>query len=244
MFMNYWFILECRFVIVILVLIDVKVMVKLLGVMINDMVLVMLIGVLCILLLCYDGKVELLLVLVLVSYDFLLEWIFGNCFIGMLVVLFVDFDDLLQWVCVCYENVVFVKESYQFLGLELISCWVVYWLFVGVEVLFWWLFECDGQNKVFNLNILNVFGLCECGCVGVVLVIEIYLVGLLIVGSGLNIMVWSYVDQFNILVLIDGFIVQDLYEVIVGMIVDFIEICCVVGFFVELIVVEFVMVQV
>ena len=62
----------------------------------------------------------------------------------------------------------------------------------------------DGQNKVLNLPISNVPGPREPGRVGGALVTEIYSVGPLTTGSGLNITVWSYVDQLNISVLSDG----------------------------------------
>jgi hypothetical protein len=43
-------------------------------------------------------------------------------------------------------------------------------------------------------------------------------------GSGLNITVWSYVDQLNISVLSDGATVQDPHEVTEAMVSDFIGI--------------------
>jgi len=52
---------------------------------------------------------------------------------------------------------------------------------------------------------------------------EIYSVGPLILGSGLNITVWSYVDQLSISVLTDGATVDDPHEITDGMIEDFRE---------------------
>ena len=72
------------------------------------------------------------------------------------------------------------------------------------EKLFHWLADKDGQNKVLNIPISNVPGPREYGRVGGALVTEIYSVGPLTTGSGLNITVWSYVDQLNISVLSDG----------------------------------------
>jgi diacylglycerol O-acyltransferase / wax synthase len=60
--------------------------------------------------------------------------------------------------------------------------------------------------------------------VGGALVTEIYSVGQLSAGSGLNITVWSYVDQLNISVLADGATVNDPHEVTEAMVADFIEI--------------------
>ena len=50
---------------------------------------------------------------------------------------------------------------------------------------------------------------------------EIYSVGPLISGSGLNITVWSYADQVSISVLTDGATVDDPHEVTDAMIDDF-----------------------
>ena len=53
---------------------------------------------------------------------------------------------------------------------------------------------------------------------------EIYSVGPLTAGSGLNITVWSYVDQLNISVLSDGSTLKDPHELTDAMITAFIEI--------------------
>lgn len=93
------------------------------------------------------------------------------------------------------------------------------------------------------MNISNVPGPRERGRVGAALVTEIYSVGPLTAGSGLNITVWSYVDQLNISVLTDGSTVQDPHEVTAGMIADFIEIRRAAGLSGELTVVESAMAQ-
>ena len=82
----------------------------------------------------------------------------------------------------------------------------------------------DGQNKVLNLNISNVPGPREYGRVGGALVTEIYSVGPLTAGSGLNITVWSYVDQLNVSVLADCDSVDDAHEVTRAMVDEFVEI--------------------
>jgi diacylglycerol O-acyltransferase len=56
------------------------------------------------------------------------------------------------------------------------------------------------------------------------LVTEIYSVGPLTAGSGLNITVWSYVDQLSISVLTDGATVDDPHEVTEAMLAAFNEI--------------------
>ena len=101
----------------------------------------------------------------------------------------------------------------------------------------------DGQNKVLNLNISNVPGPREVGKVGGATVTEIYSVGPLTAGSGLNITVWSYVDQLNISVLADGSTTDDPHEVTAGMVEDFKQIRRAAGLSEELTVVETAMAQ-
>ncbi|MBX9979559.1 MAG: WS/DGAT domain-containing protein, partial [Mycobacterium gordonae] len=111
------------------------------------------------------------------------------------------------------------------------------------EAMFRWLSSRDGQNKVLNLNISNVPGPRERGRVGGALVTEIYSVGPLTAGSGLNITVWSYVDQLNISVLTDGATLDDPHEVTEAMIAEFVEIRRAAGLSENLTVVEEAMAQ-
>ena len=104
------------------------------------------------------------------------------------------------------------KESHQLVGPELISRWSAYLPPAPAQALFARLANKDGQNKVMNLPISNVPGPRERGRVGGALVTEIYSVGPLTAGSGMNITVWSYVDQLNISVLTDGATVDDPHE--------------------------------
>ena len=69
--------------------------------------------------------------------------------------------------------------------------------------LFGWLAASDAQNKVFNVPVSNVPGPRDRGRVAGATVTEFYSVGPLSPGSGMNITVWSYVDQLNISVLSD-----------------------------------------
>jgi diacylglycerol O-acyltransferase len=57
-------------------------------------------------------------------------------------------------------------------------------------------------------------------------------------GSGLNITVWSYVDQLNISVLSDGATLKDPHEVTEAMIAEFVEIRRAAGLSEDLTVVE------
>ena len=90
--------------------------------------------------------------------------------------------------------------------------------------MFRWLSTKDGQNKVMNLPISNVPGPRERARVGGALVTEIYSVGPLTAGSGLNITVWSYVEQLNISVLADGKTLGDPHELTDAMVEAFVEI--------------------
>ncbi|MGB8386852.1 WS/DGAT domain-containing protein, partial [Mycobacterium sp.] len=106
------------------------------------------------------------------------------------------------------------------------------------EAFFRWASGRDGNNKILNLNISNVPGPRQRGRVGGALVTEIYSVGPLTAGSGINITVWSYVDQLNISVLTDGATLEDPHEVTEAMVADFTEIRRAAGFSEKLTVVE------
>ncbi len=242
-FMNHMLTPERRFATATLALADVKETGKKLGATINDMVLAMSSGALRTLLLRYDGKAEALLASVPVAYDFSPERISGNHFSGMMVTIPTDVDDPLKRVQAAHDSAVSAKESHQLLGPELISRWAAYWPPRATEAMFRWLSSRDGQNKVLNLNISNVPGPRERGRVGGALVTEIYSVGPLTAGSGLNITVWSYVDQLNISVLTDGATVDDPHEVTAAMIADFVEIRRAAGLSEELTVVPEAMAQ-
>ncbi|MCQ4365356.1 wax ester/triacylglycerol synthase family O-acyltransferase [Mycobacterium gordonae] len=242
-FMNHMLTPERRFATATLALADVKETGKKLGATINDMVLALSSGALHQLLLRYDGKAVPLLASVPVSFNFDPERISGNFFSGMMVALPSDLDDPLERVRAAHDNAVSAKESHQLLGPELISRWAAYWPPSGTEAMFRWLSSRDGQNKVLNLNISNVPGPRERGRVGGALVTEIYSVGPLTAGSGLNITVWSYVDQLNISVLTDGATLDDPHEVTDAMIAEFVEIRRAAGLSENLTVVEEAMAQ-
>lgn len=242
-FMNHMLTPERRFATATLALADVKETGKKLGATINDMVLALSSGALHKLLVRYDGKAVPLLASVPVSFNFDPERISGNYFSGMMVALPSDLDDPLERVRAAHDNAMSAKESHQLLGPELISRWAAYWPPSGTEAMFRWLSSRDGQNKVLNLNISNVPGPRERGRVGGALVTEIYSVGPLTTGSGLNITVWSYVDQLNISVLTDGATLDDPHEVTEAMIAEFVEIRRAAGLSEELTVVEEAMAQ-
>jgi diacylglycerol O-acyltransferase len=237
-FMNHKITPERRFATATLALADVKETGKRLGATINDMVLAMSSGALRTLLLRYDGNAEPLLASVPMSFDFSPERISGNRFTGVLVGLPTDSDDPLERVRCCHENAIAAKESNQLMGPELVSRWATYMPPAPTEAFFRWASGRDGNNKILNLNISNVPGPRQQGRVGGALVTEIYSVGPLTAGSGLNITVWSYVDQLNISVLTDGATLKDPHEVTEAMVADFIEIRRAAGLSEDLTVVE------
>jgi diacylglycerol O-acyltransferase / wax synthase len=227
-----------------LALADVKETAKHLGVTINDMVLGISAGALRQLSLKYDGHSDHpLLASVPVSFDFSRDRISGNRFTGVMMVVPIEIEDPVQRVLAVHDAAVDAKETHQLMGPELVTRWAAYFPPAPAERLFHWLADKDGQNKVLNIPISNVPGPREYGRVGGALVTEIYSVGPLTTGSGLNITVWSYVDQLNISVLSDGATLQDPHELTEAMIEAFVEIRRAAGLSEDLTVVEKAMAQ-
>jgi diacylglycerol O-acyltransferase len=234
-FMNHRVDAQRKFATATLALADVKQTGKKLDATINDMVLAMSTGALRQLSLKYDGAADHpLLASVPVSFDFSRDRISGNRFSGVMMTLPVELEDPLERVQAVHDAAVDAKDTHNLLGPELVSRWSAYFPPAPAERLFGWLAEKDGQNKVLNIPISNVPGPREHGRVGGALVTEIYSVGPLTTGSGLNITVWSYVDQLNISVLSDGATLEDPHELTDAMIEAFIEIRRAAGIFEEL----------
>jgi diacylglycerol O-acyltransferase / wax synthase len=243
-FMNHVLTPERHFATATLALADVKETSKKLGVTINDLVLSMSAGALRELLLKYDGVADHpLLASVPMAFDFSPDRISGNRFSGVLVALPTDVEDTAERVRQAQAAANLAKESHHLIGPELVARWAAYMPPAPVEAMFRWLSAQDGQNKVLNLNISNVPGPRERGEVGDAVVTEIYSVGPVTAGSGLNITVWSYVDQLNISVLTDGATVDDPHEVTDAILADFRKIRSVAGLSEELAVVPTAMAQ-
>lgn len=224
-FMNHVLTPGRRFATASLALADVKSTGKQLGATINDMVLAMSSGALRKLQLQYEGKADHpLLASVPMSFDFSPDRISGNRFTGVLMALPVDEPDVLERVRQASAAASLAKESSQLIGPELVARWASYMPPAAVEALFRRLSDKDGQNKVLNLNISNVPGPRQQGKVGGATVTEIYSVGPLTAASGLNITVWSYVDQLNISVISDTDTVKDPHEVTDAMVQELREI--------------------
>jgi diacylglycerol O-acyltransferase len=238
-FINHLLTPERRFATATLSLADIKQTSKHLGVSINDLVLAISAGALRKLLLRYDGQAEHpLLASVPVAFDFDPKRISGNFFTGVLMPIPVHVDQPLARVEQAHETAAAAKESNHLIGPELVSRWANYVPPLTFERVFKWLSHRAENNKVLNLNISNVPGPRERGRVGGALVTEIYSVGPLTAASGLNITVWSYVDQLNISVIADGATVDDPHEVTDAMIDEFVEIRRAAGLSEELTVVE------
>jgi diacylglycerol O-acyltransferase / wax synthase len=243
-FMNHRVDAQRRFATATLALADVKGTAKHLGVTINDMVLAISAGALRKLSLKYDGQADHpLLASVPVSFDFSRERISGNYFTGVMMVVPIELEDPLERVKAVHDAAVDAKETHHLMGPELVSRWSAYFPPAPAEKLFHWLADKDGQNKVLNIPISNVPGPREYGRVGGALVTEIYSVGPLTTGSGLNITVWSYVDQLNISVLSDGATLSDPHELTAAMVEAFVEIRRAAGLSDELTVIEKAMAQ-
>ncbi|EUA10854.1 acyltransferase, WS/DGAT/MGAT family protein [Mycobacterium kansasii 732] len=214
-----------RFASVSLALADVKRTARHLGVTINDLVLAMSAGALRSLLLRYDGKADPLLALIPVSWDLSADRISGNCADALSVVLPVDLQDPLERVQRCHENAILSKERHRLRGPRLLSRWLDCALPVAVESGLRLASSRRAVSKMPNVTIANVDGAFQrYGRVGGALVTEIYSVGHLPPWSGLNVTVWSYVDQLNIAVLTDGATVDDPHEVTAAMNTEFAEI--------------------
>jgi diacylglycerol O-acyltransferase len=82
----------------------------------------------------------------------------------------------------------------------------------------------SGRNRLFNLPISNVPGPRERGSFSGAPVSEIYSAGPLPPGCGINITVWSYVDQLNVSVIADDRTLDDTHEVTDAMFHAFSEI--------------------
>ncbi|MDX1892267.1 wax ester/triacylglycerol synthase family O-acyltransferase [Mycolicibacterium sp. 050158] len=238
-FMNHMVDATRRFATATLSLADVKETCKRLEVTINDMVLAISSGALRQLLLKYDGQADHpLLASVPVSFDFSRDRISGNYFTGVMMTLPVEREDPLERVRAVHDAAVSAKEAHHLMGPELVPRWSAYFPPAPAQAMFRWLASKDGQNKVLNLPISNVPGPREHGRVGGALVTEIYSVGPLTTGSGLNITVWSYVDQLNVSVLSDGATLEDAHELTAAMVQAFIEIRRAAGLSEELTVVQ------
>jgi diacylglycerol O-acyltransferase / wax synthase len=214
-----------RFATAPLALSDVKETSKHLGVTLNDIVLAMSAGALRRLLLRYDGRADAPLIAgVPVSYNTSRERLVGNEFTYMTPSLPVHIDDPLERVRLTSTATAIAKENNQLLGPTLLPAWLSYLPPALAPAMFREQARRMESASVMNLVISNVPGPRERGDIEGAIVSEIYSVGPVVTGSGMNITVWSYVDQLAISVLTDDLTLDDPHEATDAMIDAFIEI--------------------
>jgi diacylglycerol O-acyltransferase / wax synthase len=214
-----------RFATAPLALADVKETSKHLGVTLNDIVLATASGALRRLLLCYDGCADSPLIAgVPVSYNTSRDRLAGNEFTYMTPSLPVHIDDPLERVRLTALATGIAKENHQLLGPTVLPAWMSYLPPAFAPGIFRRQARSVESASVMNLTVSNVPGPRERGDIEGATVSEIYSVGPIVAGSGLNITVWSYVDQLAISVLTDDRTLDDAHEATDAMIDAFLEI--------------------
>jgi hypothetical protein len=152
----------------------------------------------------------------------------------MLVSLPVHIDDPLERVRLTSVAAAVAKENDRLLGRQLVSRWMAYIPPGLAPKAFQWLSQRDAQNKLFNVAISNVPGPRERGRLAGATMCEFYSVGPLSAGCGMNITVWSYVDQLNISIICDDGTMVDPHVATDGLIEEFVKIRCATGCSAEL----------
>jgi diacylglycerol O-acyltransferase / wax synthase len=214
-----------RFATATLSLAQVKETAKHLQITVNTVVLAIAAGALRELLLRYDGRADRPLVAsVLASTDKSLNRITGNELSGMAVSMPVHIDDPVERIRLTALANAFAKEDFELLGPETYGRLVAYVPTIAAPPALRWLSKRSGRNRLFNLPISNVAGPRERLRFGGAPVSEIYSSGPLAPGCGINITVWSYVDQLNISVIADDRTFDDTHEVTDAMFHSFSEI--------------------
>ena len=214
-----------RFATAPLALSDVKETAKHLGVTLNDIVLATVAGALRRLQLRYEGKAESpLLAGVPVSTNPSRERLAGNEFTYITPSLPVHIDDPLERVRLTALSTGIAKENHQLLGPAVLPAWMSYLPPAMAPGIFRRQARRVESASVFNLTVSNVPGPRDRGFIEGGMVTEIYSVGPVAAGSGMNITVWSYVDQLAISVLTDDVTLDDPHEATDAMIDAFVEI--------------------
>jgi diacylglycerol O-acyltransferase len=230
-FMNHIISPRRRYASATLSLADVKEVSKALGLTINTVALAVAAGAFRELLLRYDGGAdEPIVASVPSSLDTSPDRVAGNELGGMVVTLPVQVDDPLERTRLTNLAADVAKENYRLLGPEFSARWMEFLPPALAPALFAWSARRDAKLRVFNVPVSNVPGPRERGRFGDITLTELYSVGPLTAGCGLNVTVWSYVDQFNISVLADGETVRDPHEVTDALVRSFGEIRRAAGF--------------
>ncbi len=214
-----------RFATAPLALADVKETAKHLGVTLNDIVLATAAGALRELQLRYDGAADSPLIAgVPISINPSPERLVGNEFTYMTPSLPVHVADPLERVKLTATSTAIAKENHNLLGPTLLPSWLTY-LPPGIAPR---VFRTQARRvesaMVMNLTVSNVPGPRERGRFEGAVINEIYSVGPIVAGSGMNITVWSYVDQLSISVLTDDRTLKDPHEATDALVAAFAEI--------------------
>ena len=187
---------------------------KHLRITINDMAMAMVAGALRELMLRYDGSADRPIVAsVPASTDRSPHRVSGNELGGMAVSLPTHVADPLERVRLASLATGIAKENNELFGPELYGKLITYLPPFAAPPAFKWLGRRDARNTLFNVPVSNVAGPRVRGHLAGAPVSEIYSAGPLIAGCGINITVWSYVEQLNISVIADDRTVDDTHEV-------------------------------
>src|ERR1700756_5281511 len=214
-----------RFATAPLALSDVKQTSKRLGVTLNDIVLATAAGALRRLLLRYDGRADSPLIAgVPISYSTSPKRLAGNEFTYLTPSLPVHIEDPMERVKLTALATQIAKENHLLLGPTVLPAWMSYLPPSLAPQLFRMQARRIESASVMNLTISNVPGPRERGNIEGATVSEIYSVGPVVAGSGMNITVWSYVDMLAVSVLTDDITLDDPHEATDAMVDAFIEI--------------------
>lgn len=210
-----------------------------LGVTLNDLVLSIAAGALRELRLRHEGaSAKPMIASVPVSTDPSPDRLSGNAIGGLLVSLPTHVSDPVERARLTSIATAHAKEDNALRGPELMGRWMNYLPPLLVPPAFGLLSKRAGHNRLYNLSISNVPGPRRIGYVAGAPISELYSVGPLTPGSGMNITVWSYVDQLNVAVLTDDLTVKDAHEVTDAMVAEFSRIRSAVGLSAEAAVVD------
>jgi diacylglycerol O-acyltransferase len=182
-------------------------------------------GALRTLLLRYDGAADAPLIAgVPVSTNPSRDRLAGNEFTYMTPSLAVHIADPLERVRLASAASRIAKENNQLLGPAVLPAWMSYLPPSLAPSFFRAQARLLQSASVFNLTVSNVPGPRERGNIEGAIVTEIYSVGPVVTGSGMNITVWSYVDQLAISVITDDRTLDDPHEATDAMLEAFYEV--------------------
>lgn len=218
-----------RFATAPLSLADVKEVARAAEVTINDVVLATVAGALRELLLRYDGAADKPLIAGVPVNCGNPDRLVGNDFSYLTPSLAVHVVDPLERLRLTATATRIAKENHRLLGPSLVPSWMNYLPPALAPRAFAWQAGRMESSAIMNLTVSNVPGPRERGSIDGATISEIYSVGPLVIGSGMNITVWSYVDQLSVSVLTDDLTTDDPHEVTDAMVAAFVELRAAVG---------------